>query len=203
MKEKWNERYSETSYAYGEEPNEFLKQHLANYVPGTILFPAEGEGRNAVYAARQGWQVAAFDISEEGYNKAMKLASKYQVGIDYEVGELENLQYKLSRFDAMALIFAHFPSSIKSAYHKQLIQYLRPGAVVIFEAFGKKHIDYVTANPEVGGPKEIDMLFSKDEIIHDFNEFDIVELNEKEITLHEGKYHNGLGSVIQFVGIKK
>ena len=73
MKEFWNERYRQNEFAYGEEPNEFLKEQLAKLQPGSILFPAEGEGRNAVYAAQSGWQVSAFDISEEGKKKAERL----------------------------------------------------------------------------------------------------------------------------------
>jgi hypothetical protein len=49
--ERWNDRYSKDEYAYGEQPNNFLREELEKLKPGTILFPAEGEGRNAVFAA--------------------------------------------------------------------------------------------------------------------------------------------------------
>ena len=110
---------------------------------GTILFPAEGEGRNAVFAAKLGWTVSAFDISVEGKNKTLKLAEANKVVIDYQVGELQTLNYSAGQFDAIALIYAHFPADIKSLYHKTLDKYLRKNGVIIFEAFSKTHIDYL------------------------------------------------------------
>lgn len=199
---RWNERYSKDEFAYGEEPNNYLKEQLTKQDVGTILFPAEGEGRNAVYASKMGWKVSAFDISNEGKSKALKLAEKNNVTIDYKVGELETLGFENEQFDAIALIYAHFPADIKSKYHQTLDKYLKNGGIIIFEAFSKKHIDYVTANEKVGGPKDIDSLFSIDEIKADFPNYEVIELVEKEIELNEGIFHNGTGSVIRFVGRK-
>lgn len=201
--ERWNDRYSTNEFAYGEEPNIYLKEQLVKLKAGAILFPAEGEGRNAVFAAKLGWTVSAFDISIEGKNKALHLAENHQVAINYQVGELETLNYKAEQFDAIALIYAHFPASIKSSYHKILDRYLRNNGLIIFEAFSKKHLDYLAKNEKVGGPKEMDMLFSIAEIKADFENYEIIELVEKEIELNEGLFHNGQGSVIRFVGRKK
>lgn len=201
--DRWNERYSNEAFAYGEEPNTYLKEQLNKLKPGTILFPAEGEGRNAVFSARIGWEASAFDISNEGKKKATLLAEKNQVTINYQVGELQTLNYNAEQFDALALIYAHFPASIKSAYHKTLSSFVRKGGVVIFEAFSKKHLEYLAKNPKMGGPKEIDMLFSIEEIKSDFEEYEIIELMETEVELNEGSFHNGTGSVIRFVGKKK
>ena len=199
---KWNDRYSKDEFAYGEEPNNYLKEQLTKLPVGTILFPAEGEGRNAVYSAKIGWTATAFDISNEGKSKALKLATKNNVTIDYKVGELEALKFNTGQFDAIALIYAHFPANIKSHYHKTLDKYLKINGTIIFEAFGKNHIDYVAANEKVGGPKDIDSLFSIDEIKADFPNYEFIELAEKEIELNEGLFHNGTGSVIRFVGRK-
>jgi 2-polyprenyl-3-methyl-5-hydroxy-6-metoxy-1,4-benzoquinol methylase len=203
MKEKWDDRYSNKEFAYGEQPNNYLKTQLDKISPGKILFPAEGEGRNSVYAATLGWRVWAFDLSIEGKKKAVQLAEKHGVEINYEVGEFQSLTYSESQFDAIVLIYAHFPADTKSAYHKKLTTYLRPGGIVIFEAFSKKHLEYVLKNEKVGGPKEIGVLFSIDEIKSDFENFEILQLAEEEIELSEGLFHNGKGSVIRFVGRKK
>lgn len=200
--ERWNERYRRPEFAYGTEPNEFLKAQLQLLIPGHILFPAEGEGRNAVYAASLGWEVSAFDISSEGKKKALSLARQHHVTIDYRVGGLEKIQYRPAQFDAIALIFAHFPAAIKSSCHRTLSTYLRPGGTVILEAFSKNHLQYNAANEPVGGPRELDMLFSVDEVKADFSEYEVVELAEKVVELHEGPFHSGTGSVIRFVGRK-
>ena len=201
--QRWNDRYSKAEFAYGAEPNQYLKEQLDKLKVGKILFPAEGEGRNAVYAANLGWKVSAFDISTEGKKKALELAGINNVTIDYEIGELQSLNYSPGEFDAIALIYAHFPSDIKSLYHRMLNKYLRKGGIIIFEAFSKSHINYIAKNEQVGGPKETEMLFSVDEIKSDFDNYEIMELEEKEIVLKEGTFHNGIGSVIRFVGCKK
>ncbi|EMY51952.1 thiopurine S-methyltransferase [Leptospira interrogans serovar Copenhageni str. M20] len=201
--DRWNERYNKEEFAFGEQPNEYLKEQLEKLKIGTILFPAEGEGRNAVFAAKLGWNVSASDISIEGKKKAFRLAEANQVKIDYQVGELQTLDYRSEQFDAIALIYAHFPAEIKSYYHKTLSQYLRKDGLVILEAFSKKHIHYVLKNEKVGGPRELEMLFSIDEIKSDFENYEIIELEEKEIELKEGLFHNGNGSVIRFVGRKR
>jgi len=200
---RWDDRFSQEEFAYGEQPNNYLKKQLEKLNAGSILFPAEGEGRNAVFAARLGWTVSAFDISREGKNKAIRLAEKNNVSIDYQIGELETLKYTPGQFDVIGLIYAHFPADIKSQYHKMLDKYLRKNGLIIFEAFSKKHIDYIAKNEKVGGPTDINMLFSTDELRSDFNNYEIIELVEKEIELSEGLYHNGKGSVIRFVGRKK
>ncbi|MBL0030994.1 MAG: class I SAM-dependent methyltransferase [Bacteroidetes bacterium] len=198
----WDDRYSKEEFVYGEEPNNFLREQLQKLKPGKILFPAEGEGRNAVFAATKGWDVYAFDISSVGKRKAEELAKKNNVKIKYEVGGLQSLNYKPESFDVIALIYAHFPAEIKSEYHKTLGNYLKKGGIIIFEAFSKKHLEYISRNESVGGPREIEMLFSKEEIQSDFNNFEIIELDEKVIQLNEGSFHNGEGSVIRFIGRK-
>jgi 2-polyprenyl-3-methyl-5-hydroxy-6-metoxy-1,4-benzoquinol methylase len=201
--DRWNDRYSSEEFAYGTAPNKYLKEQLEKLKTGSILFPAEGEGRNAVFAAQLGWKVSAFDISAEGKNKALKLAESNNVVIDYQVGELETLNYQAEQFDVIALIYAHFPAAIKSSIHQTLETYLRKDGYIIFEAFSKKHLEYLAINDKVGGPKDIESLFSIEEIQSDFPDYEIIQLEEKEIELNEGLFHNGKGSVIRFVGKKK
>ncbi len=203
MKEFWNDRYSKEEFAYGKQPNNYLKEQLDKLRVGTILFPAEGEGRNAVYAAKLGWSVSAFDISIEGQKKALQLANANHVNIDYHVGELHTLDFQKEQFDAIALLYAHFPASSRASLHKTLDKYLRHGGVIIFEAFSKRHLDYNTKNEKVGGPKDIALLFSIEEIKSDFPNYDVEALTEMEVELNEGLFHIGKGSVIRFVGRKK
>ena len=85
----WDERYSSEEYVYGVEPNQFFKQVLDKIpVPGKLLLPGEGEGRNAVYAAKCGWLVDAYDQSINAQKKALKLAEINDVIINYSVVDL-------------------------------------------------------------------------------------------------------------------
>ena len=203
MKEFWNKRYAEKEMAYGKEPNEFFSIEISKLQVGKILLPAEGEGRNAVYSAKLGWKVYAFDISKEGKQKADILAKDNKVIIDYSIEEFKNIKYEREYFDCIGLIYAHFPANLKSEYHNILDTYLKKDGVVIFEGFSKSHLKLNSKNSKIGGPKNIDMLFSKEEIKIDFANYEIIELSEKEINLNEGLYHNGKSSVIRFVGRKK
>lgn len=202
MTEFWNTRYGAAEFAYGETPNEFFKTELEKLPKGTILLPAEGEGRNGVFSAKNGFSVEAFDISAAGKEKALTLASKHGVSLNYQVGNLAEINYPIGYFDCLALIYAHFPASLKSDYHKKLSTYLRQGGIVIFEAFSKNHIGYQQKYPTVGGPQDLAMLFSIEEIKQDFSNFEILKLEETEVTLSEGIYHQGVGSVIRFIGKK-
>jgi SAM-dependent methyltransferase len=203
MKQIWNERYRDQEFAYGKAPNLFFKEWLPKFEPGAILMPADGEGRNGVFAAQLGWKVTSFDLSEEGQAKALQLAKDQYVTLEYIVGDLEQLDFKKETFDAIGLIYAHFPGEQKSAFHKKLQTYLKPGGMIIFEAFSKQHLQYVKADPKVGGPKDIHQLYSKEEIAADFKHYETVLLQEEEILLNEGKFHIGKGSVIRFIGKKK
>lgn len=199
----WNERYRSASFAYGKEPNDFFKESLNKYnLSGKVLFPAEGEGRNAVYAAKQGLDVIAFDISQEGKNKALKLASAEKVNIDYRVGDFLTMDFVERSFDCAVLIFAHFPPNILSDYHKKIASLIKPEGLVILEGFSKNNLSYRAKNPKIGGPNKEEMLFSKESIAHDFSDFEILKLEEQEIELNEGGFHNGIGKVIRFVGRK-
>ncbi len=202
-KEFWNERYRGKEYVYGTEPNEYLSKVLTG-LPGRghILLPAEGEGRNAVFAARQGWKVTAFDLSAEGRKKALRLARQHGVQITYQVGEFSELSFPENTFDAIGLFYAHFAAPLRSAYHRQLAAYLKTSGVVIFEAFSKHHAEFQKIYPEAGGPREEDRLFSTEEIKNDFPDFQIIELKEEIVELNAGSYHKGKGSVIRFFGRK-
>lgn len=204
MKEMWNSRYNNSAYAYGITPNEFFKSIIEEYNPqGKILLPAEGEGRNAVYAAKKGLEVFAFDISIEGKKKAERLAQQENVNIHYEVGQFFDLELVNEKFDVAALIYAHFPPPILSKYYQKVAELLKPNGLVILEGFSTNHLPLRTANPKVGGPGMIEMLFSEKTILNNFSDFEILQLEEVEIELKEGLYHNGIGKVMRFVGRKQ
>ncbi|MDR7210252.1 class I SAM-dependent methyltransferase [Flavobacterium piscis] len=198
MKAFWNERYANKEYAYGIKPNEFYKDQLSQIPKGKILFPAEGEGRNAVYAALQGFEVFAFDMSEEGKQKTGQLAFENKVTIDYEVASVDEITYPQDYFDTIVFVFVHFPLNARNQYYQKLLSYLKPNGAIIFEAFGKAQIHLNS-----GGPKQEDMLFSEDEIKNDFKNIDFITIETADINLDEGVFHQGKANVVRFLGTKK
>lgn len=204
MKEMWNKRYSSEEYVYGKEPNQFFKEVLADLkIKGDILFPAEGEGRNAVYAAKEGLSAFAFDISEQAKNKALNFAKSEKVQLQYEVGTIADLSFKPATFDAAVFVFAHMPPPMRANFHKEIGKLVKPNGIVILEGFSKDNLELRLKNPAVGGPDKEALLFSLEEIESDFQEFDIIKLEETEVDLSEGALHNGLAKVIRFIGKKK
>ena len=97
----WNERYVSKEYVYGKEPNTFFKDFINQKlrVPGKLLLPAEGEGRNAVFAALNGYQVTAFDFSTDAKNKAQLLASEQNVSIEYLTSDISSFDFTPETFD--------------------------------------------------------------------------------------------------------
>ncbi|WP_368406946.1 class I SAM-dependent methyltransferase [Tenacibaculum singaporense] len=201
-KEFWNEKYQNTNFAYGKDPNLFFKEELQKIKTGKILLPADGEGRNGVYASKLGWDVTATDLSIEGKSKALKLANEFSINLQYIVGDIQDLEFPKESFDAIGLIYAHFSAWKISIIHQKLTTLLKPNGYIIFEAFSKNHLNYQKNNPKIGGPKDVDMLFSIEQIQQDFTGFEIQVLEEKEVLLNEGDSHNGKGSVIRFIGKK-
>lgn len=202
MKEFWNERYKASSYAYGEAPNVYFEKCLAQLPAGKILLPADGEGRNGVYAATKGWQVDAFDISEEGQSKATALALNKNVSIHYSIADVNTIHLENEHYDAIALIYAHFHENDRNRLHQKLNASLKVGGHVILEAFSKNNLEYVAKNPKVGGPKDVSMLYSIEDLQSDFPNYKWIELDETVVNLEEGEYHVGQGSVIRFLGQK-
>jgi 2-polyprenyl-3-methyl-5-hydroxy-6-metoxy-1,4-benzoquinol methylase len=194
----WNERYSEQEFVYGTEPNTFLKEQLATLMAGKILFPCEGEGRNAVFAAQQGWQVNAFDQSEEGFKKAQQLARQNNVEVHYQIADALAVEYPKESFDVIALIYAHFPSTIRQEVHQKMVSWLKPGGCIILEAFNPTQLKNSS-----GGPKDITMLLTMEILEENFKGLTIEALAYETIILQEGKFHQGEAEVVRFVGRKK
>lgn len=199
---QWNARFKEPEYAYGTDPNVFFKSVLDTLTPARALFVAEGEGRNAVYAALCGWDVTAFDISEEGKKKADKLATEKGAELDYRVGALPDLNFEPESFDLVVLIYSHINPAIRSSYHHILRGLLKTGGTLLVEGFAKKHLEYRAQNPAVGGPPMKEALFSREEFQEDFPDFDWQLAGEMETELHEGIYHRGTAWVLRLVGTK-
>ncbi len=197
MQNQWDERYARQEYIYGTEPNNFLKEQLSALKPGKILFPAEGEGRNAVYAASLGWETDAFDQSKEGQKKAIKLAVQKGVTINYSIQSLAEWFPEPDQYDCIALIFLHLPEALRHKVHKEAINALKPGGIIILEAFTINQLPRTS-----GGPKTAELLFTREQLASDFKELTFLKLCETQAMLNEGPLHQGIADLIQLIGYK-
>ncbi|MBX3043277.1 MAG: class I SAM-dependent methyltransferase [Candidatus Kapabacteria bacterium] len=195
----WNNRYSESDFAYGKEPNEYFKSKIDSLEQGKVLLPAEGEGRNAVYAALKGWEATAFDMSKTGRQKALQLASESAVEIEYLISDASEFSTD-NKYDAIGFVFSHFGKVQNNKIYPKLANMVKFGGHLIFECFSIKQIEYSDIS---GGPRDIEMLFTTGDILQLFPDFEIIDLAEREKNLNEGKYHVGKAIVINFFGRKK
>ena len=192
----WNQRYAGDEFVYGTEPNSFLVEH-AGRLTGPVLSLAEGEGRNAVYLASLGLDVLGVDSSDVGLAKAQALADSRGVTIRTEVADLETFEPAENAYGAVVSIWAHLPSRIRSRLYPLLERSLKPGGIILLEAYT---VDQLAR--ETGGPKDADMLLTRSKIEREFPNLETVLLREIDREVQEGSYHAGLSSVVQFIGRK-
>lgn len=197
----WNERYNEAEYVFGTEPNDFLKAQFAR-IPagGRVLCLAEGEGRNAVFLAEQGYQATAMDLSEVGLNKAIKLAIERGVDITTQVADLADYQFGMGQWDGIVSIWAHLPPKIRQYVHAQIVLALKPNGVLIVEAYTEDQLEM----DAIGGPPaaQKERFSSLNNLQTELTELVQIIGTEKQRVISEGKRHQGLSAVVQFVGRK-
>ena len=197
MQDFWEERYGAAAYAYGKQPNTFLETEIRKLNPGHALFPAEGEGRNAVFAARTGWSVEAFDYSNAGRKKALALAKSFDVNINYQVATIESFPFEQKQYDLIALFFVHLPPEFRRQLHSSCVNALRPGGKLLLEGF---HTSQLGLNS--GGPKAINMLFSLPDLEEDFTALKIDLITQQSVILNKGAYHNGPAETVRIIATK-
>lgn len=194
----WNTRYEEPDFAYGIEPNNFLKSRINDLKSNSkVLCLAEGEGRNAIFLAEKKHQVTAIDYSIEGLNKLNLLAKERNLNIETICLDLNNYTIESNKWDAIICIFGHFPPSLRKSVFTQVYNGLKNNGVFLMEAYDKNQLQYKT-----GGPQVAELLYSIEELENDFSDFKTISINSLTKEIEEGKYHKGLSSVIQIVAIK-
>lgn len=192
--ELWETRYSAAAFAFGKEPNVFFKSVIDGMAPGRILVPAAGEGRDAVYAASIGWDVSAFDLSDAGLEKANALAAEKNVQIAYQLADAITVQYEAGSFDMVACVFFHLPSAMRPSFYANVKKWLKPGGVLVIEAFTPGQLQYTS-----GGPGELDRLVTAAALREELREFQFRYIEERETVLNEGLYHVGMASVVDCI----
>lgn len=194
--EFWDQRYAENETVYGNKPNAFFREFIDTHQPGSILLPAEGEGRNAVYAAQKGWNVDAFDFSSVAVAKAGRNAAAAGVHINYMLLPVEAYT-ATKQYNAIGLFFVHLPKETRSAFHQKMAASLQPGGYLVAEFFSKEQLRY-----DSGGPRDINLLYDISTLRKDFRMLHILHCGEHQVTLDEGPFHQGKAAVIRLLAQK-
>jgi len=193
-KEMWNQKFDGDEYMYTKEPNSFLKENI-DKLNGTkeILFLGEGEGRNAIYAAKLGHNVTALDASDVGIAKTQRLAQENAVNVSTICEDLE-LHTIEGSYDFVMSSYMHVAEPLRTKAFQNAMDVLEDGGIFVGEFFSQKQM-----KRDSGGPKNLDFLYSLDSLQEIFKKYNIELLEEFEIELDEGKHHSGVADVIRVV----
>lgn len=197
----WDDRYNKEEYVYGTKANDFLiEQYKRIPAHGRVLCMAEGEGRNAVFLAEQGFEVMAIDLSQVGLDKAQKLASERGVSITTQVADLAEYDLGKNKWDGIVSIWAHMPEVLRQGLHARVSKALKSEGIFILEAYTQEQLE----SEGVGGPSadQIDKFMSLEKLKNELKDLQMVVGQEIQREIDEGKGHSGLSAVVQFVGVK-
>lgn len=194
----WDNRYSQSPNLYGVSPNQYFQEKINQLRPGRLLIPGEGEGRQAVYAAQQGWQVTAIDASSVAVRHALQKAEGLGLQLNYHHNKAEDFHFGEAYYDAAALIFFHLPPALRVEAHEKVAASVKPGGYLIVEGFHPKQLGYLS-----GGQQDEEMLYTRGMLVHDFPEWEVLENLEGEVLLREGSGHAGTGYISRLFARKR
>lgn len=195
----WDARYRSPTYVFGTEPNAYLVQQVQHIpAPAKALCLADGEGRNGVWLASQGYTVTSIDISTTAAEKAAQLASQKGVTLAFVVADLATYDFGNAQYDLITSIFLHLPRHLRKTLHQQCFKALAPGGIFVWESFTSQQLEKNT-----GGPKEANLLFTLDDVLQDFPDGVIVHAYEGLGQLDEGASHRGEAFISQFSVMKR
>lgn len=193
----WDERYSEPGFAYGTAPNDFLVEMADKIRLGPVLCLAEGEGRNAVFLAGRGHQVLAVDQSAVGLEKARVHAEAHGVNLSTQACDLAEFEFEPGHYGAIVSIWAHTPPEIRKVVHARCVRALRPGGLMILEAYRPSQVGRGT-----GGPPNPAFCMTAAQLRSELDGLEFAMLVERERQVDEGKYHRGLSDVVQMLALR-
>jgi SAM-dependent methyltransferase len=194
----WNERYAEPGFVYGTDPNDLLVLEVGRLPPGgRVLCLAEGEGRNAAFLLRQGFVVTGVDASSVGLAKAAALAASQGHRLETVVADLSTFDLGEAAWEGVVSIWCHLPQPLRKKVHASVVRALKPGGVLILEAYTPRQLAYGT-----GGPPSAAMLFEPAEIADELAGLELLRCEERTRMVHEGRYHDGQSAVLQVVAQK-
>ena len=196
----WDEKFAKYDFMFGTAPAQGLVRHVAQLHPnGKTLAVADGEGRNSVYLAEQGFAVHAMDSSKVGIEKAKRLCAERAVHVDYELADIFTYDWPQDAYDNVVAIFIQFapPESWPQIFNG-MMRALRKGGVLYLHGYTPKQIDYGT-----GGPPLASHLYTKEDLAHHFAAMDIRLNHAYEAELDEGPGHKGQSALIDFVAVKR
>lgn len=194
MRQRWDERYADDEFMFGTEPNDFLREQFRAIPPGRVLCLADGEGRNGVFLAQQGYDVTSVDLSPVGLAKARRLAEAKGVTIDTVAADLDQYALGSDRWSGIVWMYLHPFIDLRTKLFRAATKALTPGGVFLLEAYTPEQLARGT-----GGPSDASQMPTLAEIEAGLAGLTFEIGREIERDVIEGAGHFGLASVVQVV----
>lgn len=149
----WDRRYDTAEYVWHTEPNQFLPGLIDGLEPGRALDLACGEGRNAVWLARQGWSVTAVDFSAVGIEKGRRLAADSGVEVEWVVADVTTWPGRVGTYDLVIIFYVQLAAPQRAAMLATAARALAPGGRFVMVAHDRSNL-----TDGVGGPQDPTVL---------------------------------------------
>jgi len=172
-----------TDHHHNQSPASFLVENISLLPKGRVLDVATGNGRNAVYLARLGFEVEGVDISPEAVTAAQESAQKAGVSIRTQVADLER-GYNIPRNAYDVIICFNY---LQRSLIPQIKDGVRPGGAVVYETF-------LVDQAQWGKPKNPDFLLRHNELLDLFRDFRC--LRYREGIVEDGGDRRAIASIL-------
>ncbi|HEY6533588.1 MAG TPA: class I SAM-dependent methyltransferase [Acidimicrobiales bacterium] len=157
----WNARYDTDELIWKGDPNQFLPVELADLHPGRALDLACGEGRNAVWLARNGWTVTGVDFADIGLGKATALAAEHGAAVTWVSADVTSWE-PTDAFDLVVVFYLQLPADERRLALRTAIRALAPGGTFLLVCHDLLNID-----EGVGGPQDPVVLTTAEAVVDD------------------------------------
>lgn len=193
----WETKYNAEDYLFGKRPNRFLMDNLAALPKGNALSLGEGEGRNAVYLARNGWKVTAVDLAPSAIAKTRKLARENGVSVTAVHADLNDYVITPGAWDLITCFFVHLPPEERAPLHRRAAAGLKPGGAYLLEGFAPGQLRYGNR-----GPKNIGQLYSLETLRRELEGLEFHIGVETDRLLDDAEPELGMCAVTQVLAVK-
>ncbi len=162
----WDQRHAAGDPIESPEPDPTLVDEIASLPPGRALDLGAGDGRNAIWLARRGWQVTAVDFSGVAIERARARAEAGGVNVDWQLADLLEWSPEARAYDLVTLFFIHLPGAERRAVYARAADAVAPGGTLLIVAHDRANLA-----GGVGGPQDPEVLVSPKEVAADLSGF--------------------------------
>jgi 2-polyprenyl-3-methyl-5-hydroxy-6-metoxy-1,4-benzoquinol methylase len=182
----WDARYAAPELVWSVTPNQFVAAELADLPPGRALDLAAGEGRNAIWLARRGWEVTAVDFSRVALEKGRKLAR--EVAVEWVCADATTWS-RTDSYDLVVIAYMQLPAAERREAVRRGFAAVRPGGTFLLVGH-----DTTNLTEGTGGPQDASVLLTAEDVLDDLagEELEVVRAGrvERFVTVEDG--HGGV-----------